>query len=379
MKAAKIIQENKDQIIDNWLKKLKQEFPEVKNYGNSAIEDDVPDLIDALIDTLKFEKDKRLKSIGKAHGKQRTGFADYSLIHVIREYRILKMTIFEEVDNKVEINNEERNKIINVIDKTIEQAVSTFFDEEKGKIIQDKEKAEESFEKLKNDDAQRDYFISAVSHDLNNPINNIKMAVQILQSDKRHPQLDRLLNIISQGADKAENLIKDLLDVNMIKSGAKLALEIGDCNLLPALSNTIDNYQIENGNKIILKTDLQELQIKADCEALIRAAENLIDNAIKYGDNEKPIIIECYKKEDFITIKVINYGNPIPPEKQSNLFSRFYRIGNSKKKGWGIGLSLVKGITEAHGGEVAVESTADKGTLFTMVIPVKYSENKVLE
>jgi signal transduction histidine kinase len=375
METANIIQRNRNQIIENWLQKLKEEFPEVEKYEKSAIEDDVPNLIDTIINSLNIDNEEELKKIGTEHGKQRTNFKDYSLRQVIREYHLLKLTIFKEVDDHTRMSIGERNRILNVLDKAIEHSAAIYFTMEKEKVIRAKEQAEENVEQLKSEDVLRDDFISAVSHDLNNPINNIKMVVQLLESNEGSLDNGKLLKIIKQSTDKAEKLIRDLLDVNLIKSGAKLPLNISHCNLLDGIRQSVEHYQMKMGHeRIKLNTEEQELLIKADCEAIIRAVDNLIDNAIKYGSKEETVTVECKKHDDNITITVLNYGNPISLKDQASIFTRFYRIKNSMNKGWGIGLSLVKGITEAHGGKVAVDSTATSGTRFTMIIPENYSE-----
>lgn len=196
------------------------------------------------------------------------------------------------------------------------------------------------------------------------------MVVQLLENDKDTPEDQKFIKIIKQSTDKAEKLISDLLDVNLIDSGAKLPLDINHCDILAGVSGSVESYQLKYGTeRIQLKTPLQEFSVKADCEAIIRAVDNLIDNAIKYGDDDKPVVVECKKKDSSVIINVLNYGNPIHLKDQANIFSRFYRISNSKNKGWGIGLSLVKGIAEAHGGKVSVDSTTTGGTIFSIAIP----------
>ena len=375
MEASDIIKKNKHRIIENWLNRLRQEFPEVKNYPKSAIENDVPDLLEKLADSLEVDNTGELQQIGKKHGQQRTNFAHYTLGHVIKEYHLLKVVLFEELDRRKLVSNDERNQLLHVIDKAIEQSAETFFRLQKKNILAAKEEAEKSVEKLRNDDILRDDFISAVSHDLNNPINNIKLVVELWENDKDQLNNDKLLNIVRHSTLKAEKLIKDLLDVNLINSGAKLPLHIKDCDLLSSIKESVEEYQLTLGaERIQLEATEDSLPASADCEAIIRALDNLIDNAAKYGDQQKPVIVECGKTDHNIYISVFNYGNPIPLKDQVNIFNRFYRIDsdlskNIRNKGWGIGLSLVKGITEAHGGKVTVDSNGTAGTKFTMIIP----------
>jgi signal transduction histidine kinase len=99
----------------------------------------------------------------------------------------------------------------------------------------------------------------------------------------------------------------------------------------------------------------------------------LITNAIKYGDSEKPITVIAREHDGEIKISVHNFGNPIPSEDQEAIFEPFFRsksvrLGN--KKGWGLGLTLVQGIVEAHNGRINLESNAIEGTTFSIILPV---------
>lgn len=372
MDAARVIRKKKDQIVEDWLKLLKKEIPEVKEYKKSAIENDVPDLLDALVQALEEGNKEPLLNAGKEHGEQRVSFKNYSLVHVIREYRLLRKIIFITIDEDGEIKSNERDKITFAIDQAIEQGCDHYFQLEKQKMMNAAKEAEQNLEQLKADDRLRDNFISSLSHDLNNPITAIKMVVQLMENGSNVEDREKLLNIIKVSALKAERLINDLLDVNLVNSGAELPLEILKCDLLKKIKESVDSYKFQYGDIIQLNTDLRELYVNVDCDALQRALDNLVDNAIKYGDNDKPVIIEFNKKDSNINISVLNYGNYIPLSEQAHIFSRFYRIKSTsakKSKGWGIGLSLIKGIAEAHGGKVSVDSTKGHGTKFTIAIP----------
>ncbi len=370
MYASAVIEQNKNEIIEQWLDVLKKEFPQVKKYGKAAIEDDAPDLLDALIEVLESNGDDKLHFAGAAHGIQRTNFKEYSLTHVIKEYRLLKRIIFHVLDENKKISPWERDKIMYAIDQATEEAAEKYFQYEQQKVIRERDKAEENVRKYKMDDELRDDFITSVSHDLNNPINNIKFAVQLLEEEPLEAGVGKLLKVISSNTSKAERLIKDLLDVNRVNSGARLPLMIRQCNLVEKLEETVEGFQLKYGKNIELKCSRTEILAKIDCDALMRAIDNLIDNALKYGDKSKPVTVGCHTKDSIIEITVSNFGKAIPLEKQAHIFSRFYRIDDSQNKGWGIGLPLAKAITEAHGGKLSVHSIEGEPTTFTIEIPL---------
>lgn len=369
MHAASIIQDKKDEIVGEWLNIIKNEFPQVKQYGKSAIQDDVPVLLDALVEVLETNGDMSLFFAGGAHGRQRTNFDEYSLLHVIREYRILKRLIFKYLDKHGKVHPWERDKIMYAIDQATEEGAEKYFQMQRQKVAAEKEIAEESVRRFQIDHEIQGDFINSVSHDLNNPINNIKFAVQLMEAGPGPDEFEKLLKIIASNTAKAERLIRDLLDVNKVGSGARLPLDVRECELISELRSDLEVYRMQQGLKVSFKTPLKKLPIKVDCEAIMRAVNNLVDNALKYGDNSRPVEIECIRKDGIVAISVSNQGPAIPLDQQAHIFTRFYRINDSPNKGWGIGLPLVRAITEAHGGKVSVESIEGERTTFTIEIP----------
>jgi signal transduction histidine kinase len=110
-----------------------------------------------------------------------------------------------------------------------------------------------------------------------------------------------------------------------------------------------------------------------DREAIARALVNLVNNALKYSDNEKFLGVNLYRVNGTVKLEVSDRGIGITRREQTKIFEKFYRTGDPlvhNTKGSGLGLSLVRHITEAHGGEIAVESTPGKGSKFTMSLPV---------
>jgi signal transduction histidine kinase len=96
-----------------------------------------------------------------------------------------------------------------------------------------------------------------------------------------------------------------------------------------------------------------------------------VTNALKYGSGEAPVRITVEALPDHVEVEIHNEGPPIPPEEQATLFEPFIRAQRARSMpgGWGIGLAVVRGVAEAHGGTVDVDSAAGRGTSFTMRIP----------
>jgi signal transduction histidine kinase len=110
-----------------------------------------------------------------------------------------------------------------------------------------------------------------------------------------------------------------------------------------------------------------------DREAIARALVNLVNNALKYSDNEKFLGVKLYREQSVLKLEVSDRGIGIDRNEQSRIFEKFYRTGDPlvhNTKGSGLGLSLVRHITQAHGGDVEVESTPGRGSKFTMKLPL---------
>lgn len=110
-----------------------------------------------------------------------------------------------------------------------------------------------------------------------------------------------------------------------------------------------------------------------DCGGIKRALENLMINAIKYGACDTPIKVSLTQFNTEVCLQVHNEGNPIPLKEQASLFEYYHRSNDrsGSQQGWGIGLTLVKGIAEAHDGKVEVKSSKEEGTTFSIVLPVE--------
>jgi signal transduction histidine kinase len=118
--------------------------------------------------------------------------------------------------------------------------------------------------------------------------------------------------------------------------------------------------------------------MRVDREAMARSLLNLVNNALKYSQDRKYIGVNLYRDNGSVKLEVVDQGIGIPHQEQQKIFEKFYRVGDPlvhNTKGSGLGLSLVRHIVQAHGGEVAVDSAPGQGSKFTIVLPVKASQN----
>ena len=168
-------------------------------------------------------------------------------------------------------------------------------------------------------------------------------------------------------------MIHDLLDVSRIRAGETLTLQFIPCDLSGVIHEVLEEMSIVHGDRFQFYSK-KSFDGSWGCEGIRRAVENLVGNAVKYSTPNTPILVSILENSNQILISVHNIGNVIPAEDIPNLFLPHKRSNAAKKgnkQGWGLGLTLVKGVVEAHDGSVEVESSEEKGTTFTLLIPLK--------
>ena len=217
----------------------------------------------------------------------------------------------------------------------------------------------------------RDQMLSVVAHDLRNPLNVIGIAANTLlqrfaDSAVRSP-IDRIL----RSAHRADRLIRDLLEIDTIESG-RLALERMSVEPADIILAALDSQQaLAAEASVIIATDLSpELpRIEADEEHVHRVLENLIGNAIKFTHAGGQITVGAAPRDGELLCWVKDSGIGISSEHLPHIFDRFYQASRSDRHGTGLGLTICRGIVEAHKGRIWAESTPGKGTTMFFALP----------
>jgi PAS domain S-box-containing protein len=231
--------------------------------------------------------------------------------------------------------------------------------------------------KLEQEQELRERFVSTLTHDLRTPLTAVKMGSElILRRFANEPGIQNLAVRVLDNIERMDLMIYDLLDANRISAGEKLPLKPEKCDLVLIAKKTLDVLTGIHGERFTL-TGLSQCPLYVEPLGLRRVLENLCTNAVKYGDAKAPITIEIEKTIDKISISVHNEGTPIPIADQAILFKPFQRTSSAQasgKKGWGIGLTLIRGIVEAHGGTVRIVSADGEGTTFIVELPIAGDE-----
>lgn len=227
-------------------------------------------------------------------------------------------------------------------------------------------------------------FVSTVSHELRTPLTSIRGSLTLLAVGalgNLPEQAKKAVNIAERNTIRLITLINDILDIEKLESG-KLDMVFDTLTMSSVLERSdsaIRSFAEQASVKLeILKSNHS---VFADGDRLVQVLVNLISNAVKFSPKGSTITVSVEEVANWIEVKVIDRGRGIPEKYKGLLFHRFQQVEASdarKKGGTGLGLAICKGIVEAHGGVIGVESEEGKGSIFWFRIPKAYTQTKVL-
>ncbi|MHB8509476.1 MAG: sensor histidine kinase [Candidatus Dormibacteria bacterium] len=222
-----------------------------------------------------------------------------------------------------------------------------------------------------------DALVSITSHELKTPLTAIKaMSELLLAYDLEEVQRKDMIGDIYRQAERLEALIREILDASQIDSG-RMPLDMRAVNLRDVVAEVLDELQTQTEStplKIEVPTTVPH--VTADHAKLAQIFVNLITNAVKYSPEGAPVTIRAVKRDSMVRVEVTDKGVGIREEDLGRLFKRFQRIqdpATRSAKGTGLGLYIVKGLVELHGGTVEVSSRHGEGSTFSFTLPIAVS------
>jgi signal transduction histidine kinase len=222
----------------------------------------------------------------------------------------------------------------------------------------------------------RDEVLRVVSHDLRNPIGAVSMGAEILLEDApqalRDGPFGGTLRAIRNSAERADRMIEDLLDVSRIEAG-RLSMEPYPERLAPLLEEAVESHRhLARERRIDLHYRASDAlpSVLADRGRLLQIFGNLLGNALKFTPAGGTVELGAEWDGDELRCYVEDTGPGIPQEQLPHLFDRFWQARRADRRGLGLGLTIVQGLVEAHGGRIWVESEVGRGTRFSFTLPV---------
>lgn len=351
--TAKVLLSRRDEILEIWKNDVRVESRRAAELSIPILIDTLPSFLDNLAEALSPEYPRSNAgedtTIAEEHGGERARLSNYQLGDLIREYQILRESVVLILNRHVKLTQEELRIIQTSFNVSVRQAATSFA------LVHTE---------------IREQFVATLTHDLRNPLNSISMASQLLQdADELSADSRSVVFKILENSRRMDRMIQDLLDVTYVRSGGRLTLRLSEMKMLDTVRDVVSHMTLSHGKKFIING--KETIGWWDSEAVRRAVENLATNAIKYGDTIAPVTIDVVSEHNRIIVKVHNEGTPIPIEEQEAIFQAYRRSrSHSSKRGWGIGLPLVRAVAEAHGGSLQLDSAPMRGTTFMLDIPV---------
>ena len=217
-----------------------------------------------------------------------------------------------------------------------------------------------------------------VAHDLRTPLTRLRGVAELALREETEPAAfkEALADCVEE-SDRVLAMLKALMDVAEAESGA-LKLDLQPTDLKAMLEELAEAYEfIGEARGVVVERDFPDEAVEASVDAvrMRQAIGNLLDNAVKYSVEKAPVWLRLSREDDAIVIQVENEGPTISAEDRARIFDRLYRADKSRsERGLGLGLSLVRAVIEAHGGEAAVSSQPpDDGAVFAVRLPTRGS------
>lgn len=352
---ARRMQELRDEVLAEWIARLRHSVKEAEHLSEPILINTFPALYDNLAEAISPDYPRATASEGSTsayeHGGERARLTNYNAQSVISEYQLLRWAIIDVLRlHDVNLNIDEIYIINSSIDTAIRESVNAFA------LAQS---------------ALRERFVAALTHDLRSPLATAHAAAELIRHTTDPTKLNEFADHITDNLDRMDRMIQDLLDSAIFQSGERLRLRIQQFDILEVTQAVCAQLTARHGARF----EVLGNQITGwwDRDALRRAIENLVGNAVKYGAAGTPIRVKLDSSHGRMILTVHNEGEAIPVEHREGIFQVFRRAAAAKegdKKGWGIGLPYVRSVAESHGGSVSVDSAIERGATFLIDAPM---------
>ncbi len=340
-------------LIEAWMEQVRGHVPQAKELALPILENTIPAYFDTLAALLTPGFSARvvtdLGAVASEHGGERARMTMYDATAVIHEMQIFRDVLFRELEGHgVALDETQRATLSAHIDATIRESANAFI------VVQA---------------ALREQFVASMAHDLRTPLSTAQMAAEMIGHTSGDATVRRYAEKIVASTQRMDGMTRELLDgIAFCKTGP-VRLTLTQMDMVELVREVAQSAEIFHPVEVHIEPDAVEGWWCR--EALQRTIENLVNNAIKYGDRAAAIRLTVSTTVERVQVMVHNQGAPIAPEDSESIFQLYRRAGNQGLgEGWGVGLPYVRRVAEAHGGSVLMSSSAEDGTAFVIDIPI---------
>ncbi len=269
-----------------------------------------------------------------------------------------------ELEKKVQSRTEDLNSTIAALEKE----------------IQERKKAEDEARKALDRERElnelKSKFVSIASHEFRTPLSSVMSSASLINQYVDRNEIEKVtkhVHRIKSSVNHLTSILNDFLSLGKLEEGRidvnKETIHVSE--FLKEIKEEI-TPTLKNGQKLTVDCDAEVKDINSDTRILRNILFNLLSNASKYSNENKPIIIECFTDRKRVAFAIRDQGIGIPMADQKHMFDRFFRASNAGNvQGTGLGLNIVKRYAELLDGTISFSSEYGKGSVFTVLIPIQ--------
>lgn len=346
--------ELREDVLSEWGKRLRETVEEAEHLPHPILINTIPVLYQQIVQAIAPDFPRTMlgtSTVASEHGGERARLTNYNVQALVSEYQLLRWTIFDVLKlNGIRLDMNEFGIVNACIDSAIRESVTAYA------------LAESTL---------RERFVATLTHDLRNPLAAAYASAELISRVTDVAKVRDLAARITANLGRMDEMIRELLDAAVFHAGERMTLHIDNFDMLALATELCDQFEVIHGPRFKLLA--KSVAGHWDRNALKRAIENLLDNAVKYGEPDGIITLKVESVHGRMICAVHNTGAPMQAGEMESVFKVFQRAIAAREgdtKGWGIGLPYVRAVAESHGGSVSADSGAQRGTTFAIDIPV---------
>jgi len=370
-KLHELIHDNADRIVEVFVARARRHSLPPREAAHSDVVDDLNRYVRELALAYQLGDDDRSEAVAKAHGGQRW-YAGYDLRSVLLEYGELRSTIGDVVTQAgYEMTTNELDRVAQLVNSALAEAAVEF-------TLRATEQINEALRVAEIAVRAREEMIAVVSHDLKNPLSVIFGSVAMLDDALRGDDLEASraplrshVARIRRSSTRMNRLITDLLDLAKIRDG-RVEIQVRQERARDLLAEATDQSTPLAEQRLVrlVNDGGPDGAVICDRERVFQVFDNIVGNAIKFSSPGDTVRLTVEASPHECTFAVRDTGPGIPEHQIPLLFDRFWTSPRvTGGGGTGLGLAIARGIVQAHGGRIWVESTPGKGTSFFFTLP----------